>query len=81
MLSYVCENTKWTSWIVDEVIKLLNQLDRQKDYTKNFESFLRAICKPEVKTVKGKVIRDYHFDELPDNPCCGICAGSLRRCG
>lgn len=63
-----CENTKWTSWIVDEVIKLLNQLDRQKDYTKNFESFLRAICKPEVKTVKGKVIRDYHFDELPDNP-------------
>lgn len=63
-----CQNAKSSDWIVDEVVKLLSQLKQRTNNDKDFESFLRTICKPEIKTEKGKVVRDYHFNELHANP-------------
>lgn len=63
-----CQNEQATDWIVDEVIKLLSQLNQRSSHDEDFESFLMTVCKPELKNVKGKVERDYHFNELLTEP-------------
>ena len=63
-----CENEQPADWIVDEVIKLLSQLNQRSDNDEDFESFLMTICKPKITNVKGKVERNYHFDELLAEP-------------
>lgn len=63
-----CENEQSADWIIDEVIKLLSQLNQRSDNDEDFESFLMTVCKPEITNVKGKVERNYHFDELLAEP-------------
>lgn len=62
------ENEQSADWIVDEVIKLLSQLNQRSDNDEDFESFLKTVCKPELTNIKGKVERNYHFDELLAEP-------------
>ena len=63
------ENKKESQWIVTEVIKLIDKMKQNSkssnNLRNNIEKLLRTIVSPDVVTKTGKVIYDYHFNELP----------------
>lgn len=61
------ENTKPADWIVARVIKLVNQIEPNSYQKQNINKFLRTIVKPGLHKDGGKIVYDYHFNELPDD--------------